>query len=112
MPASHTRSGAKIESRQQHNLRRILEFLKKSQGKEEDFPFGVLNPKDEEYVVITTMENFRPDVAAIVKSTDDYIWRVQVRCGLVTYKGKELSATAVIGVEFNAGQIEAKAPKA
>jgi hypothetical protein len=46
-----------------------------------------------------------------VKATDWLLWRVQLRRGLVTAKGPdgtdmEVSATAVIGVEFRADQIK------
>jgi hypothetical protein len=35
-----------------------------------------------------------------------FLWRVRVRRGLVTYRGKEYSATAVIGVEFTDKDIQ------
>jgi hypothetical protein len=34
------------------------------------------------------------------------VWRVQVRRGLVNVRGSQVSATAVIGVEFSAKDIE------
>jgi phage FluMu protein Com len=37
------------------------------------------------------------------------LWRVQLRRGLITYKGRELPATCVIGVEFTSADLPAKA---
>ena len=37
------------------------------------------------------------------------LWRVQLRRGLITYKGRKLPATSVIGVEFTSADIPAKA---
>jgi hypothetical protein len=58
-------------------------------------------------MVLQTRETYRtPHVAKIVKSDDHYLWRVQVRRGFVEKKGKNVSATAVIGVEFSPSEIE------
>ena len=37
------------------------------------------------------------------------LWRVQLRRGLITYKGRKLPATSVIGVEFSSGDLPKKA---
>jgi hypothetical protein len=39
--------------------------------------------------------------AALKKAKGPFLWRVQVRRGLVKVGSKEISATAVVGVEFN-----------
>lgn len=83
-----------------------LEYRKKLQGKETTMPSGVINPNEEEIVVITTMDNYHLHVRSIVQSKEPYVWRVHVRRGLVRHNGKDVSATAVFGVEFTPQQIE------
>ena len=39
------------------------------------------------------------------------VWRVQLRRGLITHKGKELPATAVIGVEFTSADLPPEPPR-
>jgi hypothetical protein len=55
---------------------------------------------------LTTYDS--PLLAEIAKGNDSYTWRVQVRRGLVRYRDKDVSATAVIGVDFKASEIEGK----
>jgi hypothetical protein len=56
-----------------------------------------------DYVVFT---NALPDVVKTVEGAKDALqWRVQVRRGPVTYRGKEVPVTAVIGVDFKASDI-------
>ena len=79
-----------------------LEYRKNS--KDEKVTGGeVLKPDLEVTVVLTT---YRTDMAPIVKGNDSQLWRVELRRGLVKYQGKDVSATAVIGVEFTSAQIE------
>jgi hypothetical protein len=75
-------------------------------GKEEPASRYLLSPKEEELVVLKTTPTYRGAVADIVKSKDSYVWRVQVRRGFVKYQKKDKSTTAVIGVEFDASQIQ------
>jgi len=42
----------------------------------------------------------------IVGSGENMTWRVQLRRGLVDHRGQKVSATAVIGVQFNAKDIK------
>ena len=44
--------------------------------------------------------------AAIKKAKGPFLWRVQVRRGLVKLGDKEVSATAVVGVEFNKQDVQ------
>jgi hypothetical protein len=44
--------------------------------------------------------------AAIRKAKGPFLWRVQVRRGLVKLGDKEVSATAVVGVEFNKQDVQ------
>jgi hypothetical protein len=58
-----------------------------------------LRPGDSgEYFVCTN--GYTDDARKLAKFTGPLLWRVQVRRGLVRYQDKDLSATAVIGVEF------------
>jgi hypothetical protein len=66
---------------------------------------GELKPGQGEDVVITTRDN-KEVVKKILESNDDLTWRVQLRRGLVLYRGQRVSTTAVIGVVFNAKDIE------
>jgi hypothetical protein len=63
-------------------------------------PFaGRLGPGEEMLVQLTT----NPDAARVkaIKPADRLLWRLQVRRGFVQVRGKDVSATAVIGVEFS-----------
>jgi len=82
-----------------------LAFRKSSQDKEEKGS-AVLRPQQETTIVLTTYQS--PLVAAIAKMNDTFTWRVQLRRGFVKWRGKEVSATSVIGVEFTSAQIEKK----
>jgi hypothetical protein len=57
-----------------------------------------------EYVVFTNEDS---GLAPLVrKTTESLLWRVQVRRGLVAFKGKDVPVTAVIGVEFKASDVK------
>ncbi len=43
---------------------------------------------------------------AVRDSADPILWRVQVRRGLIDFKGKEVPVTAIIGVEFRAADVK------
>lgn len=81
------------------------EWLAGPAGQEQQFD-GDIGPGEEEIIRITTEPRYRKDVQQLRKSKDDLTWRVQVRRGLVQVRDKDVSATAVIGVEFNASMIQ------
>jgi hypothetical protein len=62
---------------------------------------GVLDPGEERTVVLTTL----PRDAGKIRQLTDYrgqvLWRLEVRRGLVQIQEKFVSATAVVGVEFD-----------
>jgi hypothetical protein len=64
---------------------------------------GVLDPGEEMIATLSTS----PRDEAIVGKLNDYrgplLWRLEVRRGLVDVGGKTVSATAVVGVEFDSG---------
>ncbi|MCI0379327.1 MAG: hypothetical protein L0215_17090 [Gemmataceae bacterium] len=74
--------------------------------KDDELISGELAPGQTALVKITTVSEFKNDVPKILKSGEDLVWRVQVRRGFVDVRGKQISATAVIGVEFNAKAIQ------
>ncbi len=81
--------------------------LKKGQaGKETDTAEGDLGPGQEGLITITTMDKYDKLVREIVKSDDTLVWRIQLRTGLVPHRGQAVSTTTIIGVAFNARQIE------
>ncbi|MBX9681309.1 MAG: hypothetical protein K2X38_21340 [Gemmataceae bacterium] len=72
---------------------------------------GNLGPSDEAFFRVTTTD--RPDDRLMAKKiadrTEPVVWRVQVRRGFVNFRGRPVSATAVIGVRFNPTTIEKEA---
>jgi hypothetical protein len=63
-----------------------------------------LLPGEEEDLLLTTRGN-KDMVKNIVASNEDMTWRVQLRRGFVDHRGHKVSATAVVGVQFNASEI-------
>jgi hypothetical protein len=77
---------------------------------------GIIEPGEENLTLLTTNDKHREQIAALPKSPEEFVWRVQVRRGFVSVRGKEVSATAVIGVVFSRqniekGAAEARSPK-
>ncbi|HYT93528.1 MAG TPA: hypothetical protein VEL76_32720, partial [Gemmataceae bacterium] len=76
-------------------------------------PFdGVLNHGEELTAVLRTPDN--KEYVALVNNLDrnkgEILWRLHVRRGFVQVKGKDVSATAVVGVRINAAAIPRQAP--
>jgi hypothetical protein len=74
-----------------------------------------LNPKEEVTILITTegsgleerKQLYDKQIQTIVDSNQqEYVWRVRLCRGFVKYRGKNVSTTAVFGVEFTAAQIK------
>ncbi|HYH66146.1 MAG TPA: hypothetical protein VD866_15745 [Urbifossiella sp.] len=67
----------------------------------DDQPLG---PGESRKYVITS--DARPEVVKAVQGArDTIVWRVQVRRGLVEYRGREVPVTALVGVEFQASDV-------
>lgn len=67
----------------------------------EDAP---LKPGEAREYVVTS--DGRADVVRAVRGAKEGVtWRVQVRRGLVSYRGREVPVTALIGVEFTAADV-------
>jgi hypothetical protein len=101
-----------VESRSQkvgNIYNSFLEYRKATHG--DEVGKSSLSPREETIIVLTTSFEYRKHVAAIAQANDSYTWRVQLRRGFVKWKGRELSATAVIGVEFTNAQIEREGKK-
>jgi hypothetical protein len=45
-------------------------------------------------------------LSAVRNAKDPVLWRVQVRRGLIEFKGKDVPVTAIIGVEFQPSQVK------
>ncbi|MSQ93987.1 MAG: hypothetical protein EXR98_05455 [Gemmataceae bacterium] len=82
-----------------------LDYHKNLQGTDDAVGSAVLSPKDEILIVLKTEPHYKKQIAQIAKATDSYTWRIQVRRGFVKVDGKNVSATAVIGVEFSSAEI-------
>lgn len=61
---------------------------------------GELHPGQEEIIRLTTEQGDRGRVNALLGTSGRLLWRLQVRRGLISYRGSMISATAVVGVEF------------
>jgi hypothetical protein len=81
------------------------EWLKGPDGKEGSFG-GDIGPGEREVIRITTVPQYQDEVKRLVQSRDALLWRVQVRRGFVDVRGNPVSATAVVGVEFSALEID------
>ena len=67
---------------------------------------GYIRPNEQVFVILTTHEAYRAqEVAQIAAKNESFLWRVQLRRGLVKLSGKDVSATSVIGVEFSNAEI-------
>jgi hypothetical protein len=76
-------------------------------GQEDLTDEGLLKPGQEEDVRITTRgQDAKLIVQKILESNEPLTWRVQLRRGVVDHRSQKLSVTAVIGVVFNAKEIE------
>ena len=63
-----------------------------------------LKPKESrDYVVFTAADGKAP--AALKSHDGTATWRVQVRRGLVVYRGKDVPVTAIVGVEFSRADV-------
>jgi len=56
-----------------------------------------------EYVVFTNEDSSLAQV--LKKAVEPLVWRVQLRRGIVEYRGKDVPVSAIIGVEFNPSDI-------
>lgn len=78
-------------------------------NKGEPIDMHLLRPGEEATLALTTTPvMYESHVKKIVSTSDSYVWRVQLRRGFVKVGGTNVSATAVIGVEFTSQQIEKK----
>lgn len=79
------------------------QFKKKIETQQANDAVPLKPGESREYVVFT---DAKPDVVkAATTAREPLQWRVQVRRGLIDYKGKEVPVTAVIGVDFKASDI-------
>ncbi len=62
-----------------------------------------------DYFVCTN--GYEDEAKKLAKYSGPLLWRVQLRRGLVRYRDKDLSATAVIGVEFKDADIDRSDPQ-
>jgi len=67
---------------------------------------GILYPGQELVLQLTTNDKHRGDVKRALEAQAQLVWRVQLRRGFVQVRGKNISATAVIGVPFSAKDVE------
>jgi len=82
------------------NGRLIGELL---EGQEENQK--ILKPGEEMRTIIATLpDKDLPRTLGRVK--EPMVWRVQLRRGLVEHKGKEISTTAVVGVDFDMSKVQ------
>jgi hypothetical protein len=70
--------------------------------KEEALFDGVLRPSETLLVVFRTQEKDKGAIAAAEAGHKGFLWRIQLRRGLLPVGDTEVSATAVVGIEFGA----------
>ena len=81
------------------------EKIKKKSEVQQKNDYEPLRPNEtREYVVFT--EASSAVVRAVEGSKDPLQWRVEVRRGPVTLRGKEIPVTAVVGVDFSASDVK------
>jgi hypothetical protein len=69
---------------------------------DDDKPLG---PGESRTYVVTS--DTRPEIVrAVQNAKEPILWRVQVRRGLVEYRGREVPVTALVGVEFTASDVK------
>jgi hypothetical protein len=66
----------------------------------------VIGPGQEIFISLTTPQSARNQVQALMRSRERILWRVQVRRGFVKVHDRDVSATAIIGVEFTPQTVE------
>jgi hypothetical protein len=85
------------------------EWEKEPPRKEGEKFDGILQPGEEMGVVFRTRQDDKAEVGkAAAKGQGTLLWRVQLRRGLVAIGTKEVSATAVFGIEFASRAISAE----
>src|SRR5262249_13401956 len=65
-----------------------------------------LNPGEERTTVVCTDPRDDTLIPTVLKSAGPMTWRVQLRRGVVPFKGRDRSVTAVVGVEFTAADVK------
>jgi hypothetical protein len=88
-----------------------LEYLKKPQSQRGGRFDGVLWPGEAVVVRLGTDPKYKPLVDRLDRPRGPILWRVQVRRGFVQVHGKDVSATAVVGVRLDPAAIP-RAPAA
>jgi hypothetical protein len=83
----------------------FLEYVKTPQPRGGGRFDGVLGPGEEEVVRLRTDRKYKHLVDRLDRRRGPILWRIQVRRGFVDVKGKEVSATAVIGVRIDPSAI-------
>jgi hypothetical protein len=66
---------------------------------------GVLRPGEQEVVRLRTDRKYKQLVDRLDRPRGPLLWRVQVRRGFVQVQGKDVSATAVVGVRIDPGAV-------
>jgi hypothetical protein len=83
----------------------FLEYVKTPQRRGGGRFDGVLWPGEEEVVRLRTDHKRKDLLNQLDRRRGPILWRIQLRRGFVDVKGKEVSATAVIGVRIDPGAI-------
>lgn len=84
------------------------EYWKGHPGKGQKTETGTLDPGQEMVTLLHTSNTlgYRAEVTKLAQTPGNWLWRVQVRRGLVQIKGKDIPVTTVIGVEFDSRAVE------
>ncbi|MCI0458661.1 MAG: hypothetical protein L0Z62_16995 [Gemmataceae bacterium] len=74
-------------------------------------PSGVLYPDEQAVVKLRTYPRYTKVIQRLDRYRGEVLWRVQVRRGFVPVQGKDVSATAVIGVRIDSSAIPRPEPQ-
>lgn len=77
---------------------------RKYEEKQEKDEIPLKPGESRDYVVFSDSD--RQIVKAVNDSTDSLLWRIQVRRGLIEFKGKSIPVTAIVGVEFKSSDVK------
>jgi hypothetical protein len=79
--------------------------VKRKYEEQQEKDWTPLKPgESRDYVVFTDSD--RQILKAVTDLNDTILWRVQVRRGLIQFKGKDIPVTAMIGVEFKSSDVK------
>jgi hypothetical protein len=83
----------------------VASKVKRKYEEQQEKDWTPLKPgESRDYVVFTDSD--QKILKAVTDLNDTILWRIQVRRGLIAFKGKDIPVTAIIGVEFKSSDVK------